>query len=404
FIKKLSKEKGVKTLQHLIEYQSSIIPTNQLIKLPKDIHDALYSLPDSPGVYYFLNKKNEVIYVGKAKSLKNRVRSYFAATTVGKPKRIVKQAAKIKTEITNSELTALLLEAESIKVINPKHNRQLKKYGNKYFIRINKTNKFPKPEISSSFDFDGNDYFGLYVSRRKAEVVLNIIDKTFALRECNEKEFKKGKKCFLADIERCTAPCIKKDDPEYFEELERVYEFLSGGNQSALDRMLNKMKDYSAREKYEKAAETKEVIDLILSQTHKSSLLAEPVNKANVLFEITEGINHDYIILFEGKYFIKKESANVKDSFETALEDYYSGTLRTDINPTEEDLEKMKISLNWLTKNRNKVRIFYLKDFLSKDELFNAISTNKNSSKRAYRNFNIKKMAVNNLTDEEYID
>ena len=404
FIKKLSKEKGVKTLQHLIEYQSSIIPTNQLIKLPKDIHDALYSLADSPGVYYFLNKKNEVIYVGKAKSLKNRVRSYFAATTVGKPKRIVKQAAKIKTEITNSELTALLLEAESIKVINPKHNRQLKKYGNKYFIRINKTNKFPKPEISSSFDFDGNDYFGLYVSRRKAEVVLNIIDKTFALRECNEKEFKKGKKCFLADIERCTAPCINKDDPEYFEELERVYEFLSGGNQSALDRMLNKMKVYSAREKYEKAAETKEVIDLILSQTHKSSLLAEPLNKANVLFEITEGINHDYIILLEGKYFIKKDSLTKKDNFETALDDYYSGTLRTDINPTEEDLEKMKISLNWLTKNRNKVRIFYLKDFLSKDELFNAISTNKNSSKRAYRNFNIKKMAVNNLTDEEYFD
>ena len=402
FIKKLSKEEGVKTLQHLIEYQSSVIPTNQLIKLPKGIHDALYSLPDSPGVYYFLNKKNEVIYVGKAKSLKDRVRSYFAATATGKPKRIVKQAAKIKTEITNSELTALLLEAESIKVINPRHNRQLKKYGNKYFIRIIKTNKFPKPEISSSFDFDGNDYFGLFVSRKKAEVVLNIIDKTFALRECNEKEFKKGKKCFLADIERCTAPCIKKDNPEYFEELEKVYEFLAGGNQSALDRMLNKMKDYSAREKYEKAAETKEVIDLILSQTHKSSLLAEPVNRANVLFEITEGINHDYILLLEGKYFIKKESAKSKDSFESALEDYYANTIRTDINPTEEDMEKMKISLNWLTKNRNKVRIFYLKDFPSKDELFNAMSINKSSSKRPYRNFSIKKLAVDNLTDEEY--
>ena len=402
-IKKLYKEEGVKTIQQLIEYQSSNIPTNQLIKVPKDIHDALYSLPDSPGVYYFLNKKNEVIYVGKAKSLKNRVRSYFAATVVGKPKRIVKQAAKIKTEITNSELTALLLEAEIIKVINPKHNRQLKKYGNKYFIRINKNNKYSKPEISSSFDFDGNDYFGLFVSRRKAEVVLNIIDKTFALRECNEKEFKKGKKCFLADIERCTAPCIKKNNPEYFEELEKVYEFLSGGNQSALERMLNKMKEFSQNEKYEKAAETKEVIDLILSQTHKSSLLAEPVNKANVLFEISEGINHDYILLLEGKYYIKKDSAVGKDGFESALNDYYASTIRTDINPTEEDLEKMKISLNWITKNRNKVKIFYLKDFLSEDELFNAISTNRSSSQRSYRNFNIKKLAVDNLTDEEYI-
>ena len=182
-----------------------------------------------------------------------------------------------------------MLEAESIKLINPRHNRQLKKYGNKYFIRINKSTKYPKAEIISNFDFDGNDYFGLFISRRKAEVVLDIIDKTFSLRECNDKEFRKGKKCFLADIERCTAPCAKNNDPDYFDELEKVYEFLSGGNQSALNRMLNKMKDYAAKEKYEKAAETKQVIDLILSQTHKSSLLAEPVNKANVLFEIIRG-------------------------------------------------------------------------------------------------------------------
>lgn len=399
-IKKLSKEKGIKTLQKLIEYQSSVIPSNQLIKLPKEINNALYSLPDTPGVYYFLNKKNEVIYIGKAKSLKDRVRSYFAATTVGKPKKIVKQAAKIKTDITNSELTALLLEAESIKLINPRHNRQLKKYGNKYFIRINKSNKYPKAEITTKFDFDGNDYFGLFISRRKAEVVLDIIDKTFSLRECNDKEFRKGKRCFLADIERCTAPCVKSNDPDYFDELEKVYEFLSGENQSALNRMLNKMKDYSQKEQYEKASETKQVIDLILSQTHKSSLLAEPVNKANVLFEITEGINHDYMLLLEGKYFIKKDSLTGRDSFEDALEDFYSHTIRTDINPSEEDLEKMKISLNWLTKNRNKVRIFYLKEFGSKEELFGALSSNKAASKKSYKNFNLKRLASSSIDDE----
>ena len=399
-IKKLSKENKIKTLQQLIEFQSSVVPSNQIIKLPKDIHDSLYSLPDSPGVYYFLNKKNEVIYIGKAKSLKDRVRSYFASTAAGKPKKIVKQAAKIKTEITNSELTALLLEAESIKLINPRHNRQLKKYGNKYFIRINKSTKYPKAEIISNFDFDGNDYFGLFISRRKAEVVLDIIDKTFSLRECNDKEFRKGKKCFLADIERCTAPCVKSVDPEYFNELDRVYEFLSGGNQSALNRMLNKMKEYAAKEKYEKAAETKQVIDLILSQTHKSSLLAEPVNKANVLFEITEGINRDYMLLLEGKYFIKKNSLKGRDSFEDALDDYYSNTIKVDINPAEEDLEKMKISLNWLTKNRNKVGIFYLKDFGSKEDLFNAVSSSKSASKKSYRNFNLKRLAVSDTIDD----
>jgi DNA polymerase-3 subunit epsilon len=400
-IKILSKEKGIKTLQQLIEYESSLVSANLNLKLPKEMSDSLYSLPDAPGVYYFLNRKNEIIYIGKAKSLKDRVRSYFASTATGKTKRIVRQAAKIKTEITNSELTALLLEAESIKLINPKHNSQLKKYGNKYFVRISKTHKYPKAEITTKFDFDGDDYFGLFISRKKAEVVLDIIDKTFSLRECNEKEFKKRKRCFLADIERCTAPCIKEHDPDYFEELEKVYEFLAGGNQSALDRMLFKMKDYAAKEKYEKAAETKQVIDLMLSQTHKSSLLAEPINKANVCFEISEGMNKDYVLLLEGKYFIKKNSKSGKDIFEEALIDYYSQMSRIDINPTEEDLEKMKISLNWLTKNRNKVRIFYLKDYASVDELYSAISNNKASSKKAFRNFNLKRITANNTMEDE---
>jgi len=400
-IKKLSKEQDIKTLQQLLEFESSLASSNINLKLPKEMYDSLYSLPDAPGVYYFLNKKNEIIYIGKAKSLKDRVRSYFASTSTGKTKKIVKQAAKIKTDLTNSELTALLLEAESIKLLNPKHNSQLKKYGNKYFIRISRSHKYPKAEITTKFDFDGNDYFGLFISRRKAEVVLDIIDKTFSLRECNDKEFRKGKKCFLADIERCTAPCVKSNDPDYFDELGRVYEFLSGGNQSALDRMLFKMKEYAVKEKYEKAAETKQVIDLILSQTHKSSLLAEPINKANALFEVTEGLNKDYILLLESKYFIKKSSLAGQDSFEVALDDYYSQTTRIDINPTEEDLEKMKISLNWLTKNRNKVRIFYLKNYSSKEELFFELSNNKMSSKKSYRNFSLKRLSITNTLDEE---
>ncbi len=400
-IKKLSKEEGIKTLQQLIGYQSSVVPANQLLKLPKGIFDSIYSLPDSPGVYYFINKRNEIIYIGKAKSLKERVRSYFSSAADPKAKRIVKQAVKIKTEITNSELTALLLEAESIKVINPKHNRQLKKYSNKYFIRINKTSKYPKPEISANFDFDGNDYFGLYVSRKKSEAVLNIIDKTFLLRECTDKEFRKGKRCFLAEIERCTAPCEKQNDPEYFEELEKVYEFLSGRNQSALDRLLNKMKEYALKEQYEKAGETKQVIDLLLSQTHKSSLLAEPVNKANVLFEITEVIKHDYILLLEGKFFIKKETGSGNNNFEAALDDYFSKTIRTNHNPTEEDLEKIKISLNWLTKNRNKVRIFYLKDFNTKYELMNSVADSKPFAKKSYSKYNIRKLVTNSIADEE---
>ena len=372
-IKKLKEDEGIETLDELHSYQSKVA-TRGRPKIKKSLNNDVSSLPNAPGIYYFLNKKNEIIYVGKAKSLGERIKTYFSPTASKKAKKIVRQASKLKTEITNSELTALLTEAETIKLINPKHNSQLKKYGNKYFIRVNKTHDYPKLEISNHFDFDGNDYFGLFISRKRADKVMEMIDKTFTLRECTDKEFAKKKKCFLADIERCTAPCIKTKDPDYSDELEKVYEFLNGKNQTALDRLLHKMKDYSSKQKYEKAAEVKELVDLILAQTHKSSLLSEPVNSANVLFEISESFSKDYLLLISGKPFLKTYIHSKDGLFEEAIDDYFSGTLNLQIMPTEEDLEKMKISLNWLIKNRNKVRIFYLKDYTSREELYSAIS------------------------------
>ena len=371
-IKKLQKEENVETVYDLIDYQKFAIVKSQKLKLSKDHSTIINSLPNAPGIYYFLNRKNEVIYVGKAKSLRDRLKSYFSPSASRKTKKIIKQSVKLKTELTNSELTALLTEAETIKLINPRHNYQLKKYGNKYFIKVTQTHKYPRLEISNHFDFDGNDYFGLFISRKRADKVMDMIDKTFAIRECSDKEFSKGKKCFLADIERCTAPCIKFKDEHYHDELKKVYEFLSGKNQTALDRLLNKMKLYSSEEKYEKAAEVKELVELILAQTHKTSLLAEPVNSANVLFEITENQTKDYVLMRSGKIFIKSYLHNKSDLFEEAINDFYSDTINIKMMPTEEDLEKIKITLNWLIKNRNKVRAFYLEEFQNTQELFSA--------------------------------
>jgi DNA polymerase-3 subunit epsilon len=380
-IKKLQREEHIETVAELIDYQKSVQFKNQKIKISKADHELVYSLPNAPGIYYFLNKKDEVIYVGKAKSLRDRVKSYFSPTASRKTKKIISQAVKLKTEITNSELTALLTEAETIKLINPKHNYQLKRYGDKYFIKVTQTHKYPRLEISNHFDFDDNDYFGLFISKRRADKVMEMIDRTFAIRECSDKEFSKGKKCFLADIERCTAPCIKNEDKDYQEELLKVYEFLSGKNQSALDRLLNKMKIYSSEQKYEKAAEIKELIELILAQTHKSSLLSEPVNSANVLFEISGNQTRDYVLMRSGKIFIKSYLHNKKDYFEEAIDDYYDGTININMMPNEEDLEKIKITLNWLIKNRNSVRAFYLKDYQTKDELFSVTSNGNDSAK-----------------------
>lgn len=374
-IKELQTKDSISTVGQLLSYQKGY-QESPLLNVKKELQEDYRSLPNAPGIYYFTNKKDEIIYVGKAKSIRDRVKTYFSTSAPRKAQKIIKQAARLKHIITNSELTALLTEAETIKLLEPKHNYQLKKFGNKYFIRIIRTHQAPRIELTNHFDFDSNDYFGLFISRRKAVEILEFIDKTFAVRECTDKDFNKGKTCFLYDIHRCTGPCVdvEMNKQSYKDELEKVYEFLYGKNQFALDRLLNKMKEFSAKEKYEQAAEIKELVDFILDQTHKSSILAEPVNRANVLFEVISKFENDYVLMLEGKFYIKKYLHDHKDTFEQALDDYYNGSINTDSNPTEEHLEKMKITLNWLVKNRNQVKVFYLKDYSSKAELFENIS------------------------------
>ncbi len=376
-LKHLKENEGISSLDELLAFQTGIKSFNRL-KIKPELQNDFYDLPNAPGIYYFLNSKNEIIYIGKAKQLRDRVKSYFSANADSRVRKIVRQAKHLKYVITNSELTALLAESESIKVKNPKHNKMLKGYGNKYFIKVITTKTAPHLEITNKFDFDGNDYFGLYHSRRDAQKIIEFINKTFAIRECDDKEYLKSKPCFLFDIYRCTAPCLGLENNiiRHKEELEEVYRFLNGENQNAMNRLLNKMKFYSSNQMYEKAAEIKHLIDFLMEEIHKSSLLSEPMNKAKVLIEINSSMGNDYLVLFEGKVFIKGYLYDNKNKFEEILDDYYSGTLFNDALPTDEDLEKLKIVLQWLIKNRNRVKVFYLKNYNSKEELFKSINNN----------------------------
>ncbi|GIV45707.1 MAG: hypothetical protein KatS3mg036_0525 [Ignavibacterium sp.] len=374
-IKHLQENEDINTLDELLAYQSGI-KTFQSLKIKKDLQNDFYNLPNAPGIYYFLNNKNEIIYIGKAKSLRERVKSYFSANADSRVRKIIRQAKRLHHIITNSELTALLAEAESIKVKNPKHNKMLKGYGNKYFIRVLRNKSAPHLDITNKFDFDGCDYFGLYHSKRDAQKIVEFINKTFAIRECDDREYLKSRPCFLFDIQRCTAPClgIETNLSRHNEELEEVYRFLNGENQHAMNRLLNKMKFYSEQQMYEKAADTKHLIDFLMEEIHKSSLLSEPINKAKVLIEILSPLGNDYLVLFEGKVFIKGYLYDNKNKFEEILDDFYSDTIHTDYLPSEEDLEKLKIVLQWLIKNRNRVKVYYLKDYKTRQELFNKIN------------------------------
>lgn len=374
-ISDLTKQNKIRLVSDLINLQYTPIVKENFRLIKKKLVNDFIKIPNEPGVYLFKNSKDEIIYVGKAKALKDRVKSYFSSTTEKKTRRIVRLASKLDFQTTNGELTALLAEAELIKIHKPVCNVQLKKYSQTYFIRINKKTEFASIEQNNKFDFDDNDYFGPYNNQDIVKNLIEIINKTFLLRECDDKEWNKKKECYLAQINRCIAPCTNTSiKEEYVNELQNVYDFLSGKNQIALDRLLNKMKSLSEKQKYEEAAQIRDLVNLILAQIHKTSIIAEPINRANLLLVINNSDRKDYLLLIAGKVFIRNNIISSEESFDTALDDYFNNTTSLFHKVEERDLEKIKIVLSWLIRNRNEVNVYYLKDYISKDELFAAAS------------------------------
>lgn len=371
----LREEHNIESIKDLVHFQN--IPNSAPFKVIKKKLAEDYSfIPNDPGIYFFKGSKGETIYIGKAKSLKQRVSNYFANRIPFKTKKIIQKAQRLEYIITNTELTALLAEAELIKENEPKYNTLLKKYSNSYFIMIENSKSFPTIERVTTFDFNGNDYYGPYPNRDTTIAIKEIIDKTFQIRECGDKEFAKRRKCYLADIGRCLAPCIDASiQNQYKDELVKVHNFLNGFNQSAVDRLLNKMKYLSEHKKYEEAALTRDLINSILKQLNKSSILSEPINKANVLIEILGSKDNDYLLLLEGKMFIKNYFNDSNSSFEEALDNYFNGTIQIFKEITEKDLERLKIALSWLVKNKGRIKVHYLKNYntiedLAKDFIF----------------------------------
>lgn len=368
--KPLREDHEINFVSDLINFQKLSGSAEPFKIIKKKLQDDLARVPDFPGIYIFKDAKEEIIYIGKAKSLKDRVRNHFMSNAVRKSKEIVRKASSLDFHVTNSELTALLAEAELIKVHKPHYNTLLKKYPRSYFIKISKSQKFSTVDVSTSFDFDNNDYYGPYPNRNTAASMKEIIDKTFQIRECSEKEFQKKRRCYLAEIERCLAPCTENTiDQTYKDELQRVNEFLRGNNQSAVDRLLNRMKELSSKQKYEEAAQLRDTVQAILNQLHRSSILSEPINNANVLIEINSANKNDYMLLLEGKIIFKDFFIDAGDNFENALSSFFEGTIQLTKNLTDKDLERLKIALSWLVRNSENIKVHYLEDYTSPEDI-----------------------------------
>ena len=205
-----------------------------------NIEEELKKLPASPGVYIMHDKYDEIIYVGKAISLKNRVRQYFQSSRnkTAKIEKMVSRIARFEYIITDSELEALVLECNLIKEHRPKYNTMLKDDKSYPYIKVTVSEEFPRVLFSRTMKKDKNRYFGPYTSAGAVSDTIDLIHKLWKIRTCTRslpKDIGKERPCLNYHIKQCSAPCqgyISQE--EYGRSVEQVLEFLNGNHKPVL--------------------------------------------------------------------------------------------------------------------------------------------------------------------------
>jgi excinuclease ABC subunit C len=236
-----------------------------------DLTFTLNSLPKKPGVYIFKDNKGKVIYIGKAKILYNRVRSYFInnknlKSSSSKVSYFSKKISAIDYLITDNEVEALVLELNLIKKYQPKFNTDLKDDKSFPFIAITENDDFPRVIITRNRKINGAKYFGPYTNVQTLREAVKYLKKIFTIRDCEKsKPGKQGNKpCLNYHIGLCSGPCIGKiSKEEYKKNIEYIILFLKGKDKNIIKNLTDDMNKFAANLNYEKAAEIKDKIKLI---------------------------------------------------------------------------------------------------------------------------------------------
>lgn len=233
-------------------------PTESENDFSQAMGNLLAQLPTQPGVYLMKDRKGQVIYVGKAQNLRNRVRSYF--TKSGDDRQFValleKWVADIETMVTHNEKEALLLENTLIKRYKPRFNIKLVDDKNYLVLRLDPKARYPRLEVGRRIQEDGARYFGPYHSAGSCRQTLDVVNRHFKLRTCTDAMMnQRTRPCLQYQINRCDAPCVLPVSQEqYAEQVNDVTLFLQGKNAEVLNRLQERMQEAAVSQNYETAA------------------------------------------------------------------------------------------------------------------------------------------------------
>jgi excinuclease ABC subunit C len=224
------------------------------------------NIPEHPGVYRFYNKQDKVIYVGKAKNLKNRLSNYFQTNLATKTHRMVHEAVRVDWTIVSTELEALALEFSWIKQYQPKYNVQFKDDKSYPYLALSLNDEYPMIFITRKDKRPGLKYFGPYTNAWALRNTFEVLLKVFPVRSCSSSNFTRAQRskrqCLLGDIGKCAAPCVDWISKEDHKKLaERLNEFMESGMENLLPKLHEEMNTAAANEEFERAARLRDQIE-----------------------------------------------------------------------------------------------------------------------------------------------
>ncbi len=330
-----------------------------------DIAEELKKLPTRPGVYLMHDKSDEIIYVGKAISLKNRVRQYFqdSRTVTPKIEKMISKIAWFEYIVTDSELEALVLENNLIKEHSPRYNTMLKDGKTYPYIKATIQEPFPRLLFSRIVKRDGNKYFGPFTGAASVREAIELVNRIYHLRTCNS--LAKDRPCLYHEMGQCDAPCQGLiDEQTYREHFEQALRFLQGDTKDIKNDLKAKMSDAAERLAFEEAQVYKEQLESIerVTETQKITSGEQKDRDILALARAKDEAVMQVFFIRDGKllgrehyYLTGVESETEEDVISSFVKQMYSGTpYLPDEIMTEIDFSDSEAILSWLSEKKGR--------------------------------------------------
>ena len=384
----------------------------------KDLETRLKQLPDKPGVYIMKDKLDNIIYVGKAKSLKKRVRQYFGSygKSTMKVKSMVSNIDDFEYIIVENEVESLILESNLIKDNHPKYNILLRDDKQYPYIKVTTNEKYPRVMKTRMMLKDKAKYFGPYPAVTAVNDSIDVFHRLYPLRTCNlnlDKNAGKYRPCLNYFIHRCLAPCQGNVDEEYYNSMiNDIIRFLSGKDNSIIKKLELSMKEASENLEFEKAARYRDDIKSLELLTEKQLITKTDLSENQDVIAMAKGIDEVLIQIFfirSGKI-IGREHYFMKDYFNAPAEEILSSFIKQFYSGAafvpkelivESEIDDRELLEEWLSNKKGQRVNITIPKIGEKKDLIKMVKTNALDMLNKYGDKYAKRMESNRLALEE---